>query len=153
MQWHNLNKKRMTRPKEYGELKKVRNWFLSFVPFIVSLVLFAVCLNLDDLLWLYLVMILCFALFVILFIRANRAVTQKDGYTTIQAIFFFLEYKKKTQSANLSESEKIALIEAIALQKDFTHNLTKSQMLKMIELGSQVVGQYENWRKHTQCTD
>ena len=120
----------------------VLRWYASFIPLGIASVLFVICFVFESTLWLYAVCTVMFALFVVLFVRADKQVSCKDGYTLIQALAFYRECVRSCSEGN-SEEAVAQQIEAIAQKCDYAKNLNTKQRIRLYKTGKTVYDQMD----------
>ena len=135
------SKKRTVSIKD--DKKRVACWILSFVPLILSSVLFVVCFICESAIWLYAICTAVFTTFVLSYIGATKIVQQKDGYTLIHAMHFFLLCKKEGINTEMSKEERFAIIKKMASKYEHAKNLNQVQLQGMYNIGKELVLYYK----------
>ena len=130
------------------ECTAVRNWFLSFVPLCLSAILFILCFIFETVLWLYFLCTVSFCSFVLLFIRADRAITHPDGYTYIQAIFFYKGYAQLKQDSIPNTSVLGKTLFAYAKEYEYARNLSPKSIICLYQTGKDLVERFEKRKWH-----
>ena len=112
-------------------------WIVSFVPFVISAILFVFCFYFEKFLWLYVVCATVLAIFVCMYIHAEKSIRHKDGYTLIQAMHFYLVCLK----AGILQSNAKSLrdICGIADKFEYANKLKSHQVDNMYKIGGQLV--------------
>ena len=126
-----------TKKKQNARKQGVRNvklWLASFALLALAAILAVICF-LSNILWLYFVCGAVLFAFVIWYSMANKAITHKDGYTLVQAIWFYRTCKKERIDDYKVASQKMEKIMKLAAEKDFTKGLSTMQVMRMFEVG------------------
>ena len=129
------------------QVQLVKEWYMSFVPLGIAAVLFVACFLLESVIWLYAICTAEFALFVILFVRANRKVAQKDGYTLIQAMDFYKKCRKTGIGTEQLESNFDDGLVEVAKQIEYADGMERKQLLRMYKCGERLYIQLYEPRK------
>ena len=130
-----MNKRR----KQISEnIQAVKCWLFSFIPLVIATVMFVLCFIFESALWLYMICTVVFALFVLLYVRADKAICQSDGYTLIQAIQFYLACLKAGIGENLpSDVRKRLTVETAALF-EFTKEMKPNKIEQLYRCGQEL---------------
>ena len=112
-------------------------WIASFFPFVISAILFVFCFYFEKFLWLYVVCASVFAIFVCMYIHAEKSIKHKDGYTLIQAMHFYLVCLKA--GLYLSNAKSLRDICGIAEKYKYASKLKSHQVDNMYKIGCQLV--------------
>ena len=128
----------MKKSTKKSEEQLLKEWCLSFVPLGIAVILFVACFLLETKLWLYAICTAVFGLFVVLFLRANRNITQKDGYTLIQAMAFYKVCRKSGLISESSEQNLGPVILKQAEQIEYAEHLDQKQLLRMYRCGERL---------------
>ena len=119
----------------------VKLWLATFIPFIISAVLFIFCFYFETEIWLYVICAAFFAVFVIMYLCVEKAIKQGDGYTLIQAMRFYLVCLKYWTEKSKSMQTKD--IYGISKSFKFAENLNSGQVDAMYKIGGQLVRHFK----------
>ena len=120
-----------------GRVCLVKSWMATFIPFVISVILFVFCFIFERALWLYVICALLFFYFVYLYVRADKAIHHKDGYTLIQAMYFYLVCLKDGVK-NPKEDQGRSVCE-IAPRFNYAKELKPRQILEIYKIGGELV--------------
>lgn len=122
--------------------RRVLRWYASFIPLGIASVLFIICFVFESALWLYAMCTVMFTLFAVLFIRADKQIACKDGYSLVQALAFYRECLGLCSGDN-SEEAAMQQIEAVAQKHDYAKNLNAKQRIRLYKTGKTVHDQLD----------
>lgn len=95
-----------------NQMKYIKHWLFSFFILAIDFIIFMFCFYFERNLLLYIVCALVFAFFCVYYRWSNKKITCKDGYTLMQAYFFYKKCEKnkittKPQKLNKEQADKI----------------------------------------------
>ena len=122
---------------EEDQLQNMKNaislWYRSFIPLVIASVLFVFCFIFESSLLLYLIMAFFFITFIVMYMKANKQILHKDGYTFIQAMSFYQQAQKEGITDPLA-SPASPLFQ-LAQKQEYAEDLNPEQILTLYETG------------------
>lgn len=123
--------------KEKKDKNNLILFFLTFVLFLISVILFCFAFYYEQKIKIYFLTALVFTLFCISYYICNKKITCKDGYNMIQAYFFYKKYEK-VYGKDLSNKERSKAIYELAQENDSFENLDENQTMNLYMVGKYV---------------
>lgn len=114
--------------------KYLRMWMYSLIFFSLGLISFIVFTYKQGHLLLWLFCIACFSVFAALFSKSNRALLCEDGYTVVQAMYFYSKCKKR-----FGKSPTQKELRSIAKKYSFSEKLDERQLKVLLKTGRDVM--------------
>ena len=123
------------------QIRCVRFWMATFILLVISAILFIFCFIFERSLWLYAICLIVFLGFVCTYVRADKAIKLKDGYSLIQAMHFFLVCLK-AGGENSQEGQDYVIYE-IAQKYEYAKRLKPHQVESMHRIGCELVRHFK----------
>ena len=137
-----MKKKDLT-DSQNERIRLVRLWIASFIPLLLSAILFIFCFLFEREIWLYAICTIVFSVFVCLYIHGENAIKHEDGYTLIQAMHFYLLCLKEDVNSDMSFKERHQRICEIAKGREYAKQLTSHQIELMYKIGCDLICHFE----------
>ena len=121
-------------------------WYISFIPLGIASALFVFCFLFESALWLYAICTAMFAMFAVLFVRADKQIACKEGYTLIQALAFYRECLR-AGAVDITSESAVQQVEAIAQKYDYAKLLNQKQRTRLYKIGKNIHEQINEKRR------
>ena len=113
--------------------KYLRMWVYSLIFFFLGMISFIIFTYRSIyILWAF--CIACFSVFAALFSKSNRALLCEDGYTVVQAIYFYSKCKK-----SFGKSPKQDELRSLAKKYSFSEKLDDRQLKELLKTGRDIL--------------
>lgn len=118
------------------DIRNIKLWYLSFVLLFVAVMLFLFCFFNDEQLIVFVVLVIDFFGFIVMYIGANKRIKHHDGYTLIQAMYFYRRCIQSGFDKERSEKQFEQKIIDLARQIEYSNMLTNVQIINMYKIGN-----------------